>query len=326
MTRAIWTIIPALALLSACAEDASTPEQTSAEGAAPQNNFGFKEELAPGILPPDRKAAARSNAAGAAASAADTAAKAPASEIPVSVPRIAYAYTFGFRVSGEDMPGLQRRHADLCEKQSIQTCRVLEMSQSGGDDQYAYGKLVMAVAAPKARTFGDELGKAAEGAGGTLISSAISGEDLSKQIVDTEARLRARILLRDRLMELLASRKGTVAELIAAERGVAEVNEEIDEAQSWLKEMRGRVDFSRVEINYESASRSGGGFLGPILSVFDNLGAILGVVIAGLIVMAVALVPIGLFAFCLLWLRRRIKAWLLRRRQPATAEDPASSN
>ena len=327
MKRPIWTVLPAFALLAACGGEAAESEDVSVEAGAPQNKFGFQQATSQGILPADRKVIARTEAesaeavaAAGAAKAADDAVPGPASEIPVSVPRIAYAYIYGFRVSGGDMPGLQRRHADLCEKQGLQTCRVLEMSQSGGDDQYAYGKLVMAVAAPQARAFGDELGKAAEGAGGSLISSAISGEDLSKQIVDTEARLRARILLRDRLMELLASRKGTVSELIEAERGVAEVNQEIDEAQSWLKEMKGRVDFSRVQINYESASRSGGGFLGPILTVFDNLGAILGVVIAGLIAIIVTLVPISLFVFGLLWLRRRIKAGLLLRNQHDTAE------
>ncbi|MFM6829184.1 MAG: DUF4349 domain-containing protein, partial [Novosphingobium sp.] len=39
-------------------------------------------------------------------------------------------------------------------------------------------------------------------AGGKEVASSISGEDLSKAIVDTEARLRARTLLRDRLMEV----------------------------------------------------------------------------------------------------------------------------
>lgn len=214
--------------------------------------------------------------------------------IPVAVPKIAYVYEYGYRIGAEDIPALQRRHADLCEKQGPQVCRILDMRQSGGEGEYASGSLALEVAAPRARSFGAELAKAADAAGGKEVSSSIAGEDLSKQMVDTEARLRARTVLRDRLMEVLTSRKGTVAELVEAERGVAQVNEEIDQARSWLAEMKGRVDFSRVNISYASGSPSDGGFLAPIRAVLGNLGAILGTVIAGLIVLATALVPIGL--------------------------------
>jgi len=197
--------------------------------------------------------------------------------IPVSVPKIAYVYDFGFRIAASEIPGLQRRHADLCEKQGPDVCRVLDMRQSGEEGDYATGSLSLAVAAPRARSFGVELARAADDAGGREVSSSISGEDLSKQIVDTEARLRARSLLRNRLMEVLATRKGTVAELVEAERGVAQVNEEIDQARSWLAEMRQRVDFSRMNISYASGSPAGGGFMAPIRGVVGNIGSILAI-------------------------------------------------
>lgn len=336
MKRAIWTILPVIAVLAACSQQDSESNPSSAEIAvteagAPANQFGFKEAMShDGILTRNPAAAVRDEAESAAADAAQAAAKSaanaapqPTIDVPITTPRIAYAYTFGFVVSAKDMPGLQKSHAGLCEKMGPQTCRVLNMSQSSADDDHAYGELVMEVAAAKAKTFGDELAKAAEDTDGNLISRAISGEDLSKKIIDTEARLRARTLLRDRLMELLASRKGTVAELIEAERGVAEVNEEIDEAQSLLKEMRGRVDFSRIEINYASSNGAEIGFLGPIMSVLNNIGSILGVIIAGLIAVAISLVPISLFVFGLFWLRRRMRAWEARR--GAAPSEPGAS-
>jgi Domain of unknown function (DUF4349) len=229
--------------------------------------------------------------------------------IPVSVPKIAYVYDYGYRVAADRMTALQRRHAELCEKQGPANCRIIEMRSSGGEGDYATGSLALEVAAPRARAFGAELAKAAGESGGEEVSSAISGEDLSKQIVDTEARLRARLVLRDRLMEVLATRKGSVAELVEAERGVAQVNEEIDQARSWLAEMQGRVDFSRVNISYASGSPAGGGFLAPIRDVLGNLGAILGYIVALLIVLVTVAVPLGLFAFALrkgwLWLKGR---------------------
>ena len=241
-----------------------------------------------------------------AAAAPARAGVAPAN-IPVSVPKIAYVYEYGFRVPADTIPELQRKHADLCEKQGPQQCRILDMRQSGGEGDYASGSLALAVAAPRARAFGGELARLAGEAGGEEISSAISGEDLSKQIVDTQARLRARTVLRDRLMEVLASRKGTVAELVEAERGVAQVNEEIDQAQSWLAEMQGRVDLSRVNISYESGIRSGGGFLEPIRVAIGSIGTILGTVIAAIIVLLTILGPLGLFGWGCRTLFRRIK-------------------
>ena len=215
-------------------------------------------------------------------------------EIPVSIPQIAYIYEYGFRLEANTMAPLQERHVALCESMGPQQCRVLELRSSGGEGDYASGTLNLAVAADKARAFGSRLAATAGEAGGEQVSSAITGEDLSKQIVDTEARLRARTALRDRLMEVLETRRGTVAELVEAERGVAQVNEEIDQARSWLAEMRGRVDFSRVNVQYQSGVPSGGGFAEPIRRAFGSVASVLGNVIAALIVLATVAIPIGL--------------------------------
>lgn len=227
--------------------------------------------------------------------------------IPVSLPKIAYVYDYGFRIAAEEIPALQRRHADLCERQGPQVCRILNMEQSGEEGSYASGSLSLAVAAPRARAFGAELARVAGDAGGKEVSSGISGEDLSKQIVDTEARLRARTLLRDRLMEVLATRKGTVAELVEAERGVAQVNEEIDQARSWLAEMQGRVDFSRVNIRYSSGSPASGGFVAPIRAAVGSIGTLLGTIIAAIIVALTVLIPLGTVGLLLRLAWRRWK-------------------
>ena len=224
-------------------------------------------------------------------------------------PQIAYTYEYGFRLPGRAITTLQQRHADLCASKGPAVCRVLSMSQSGAEGDYASGQLALEIAAAKASAFGKELAEAADRADGEQVSSSLAGEDLSKNIVDTEARLRARILLRDRLMEILRSRQGSVAELVEAERGVAQVNEEIDQAQSWLAEMKGRVAFSHVTVNYASASPSAGGFLDPIRSAFGSLGSVLGMVIAGLIVLVTGLIPIAILVLAVIWGVRRVRSW-----------------
>lgn len=332
MKAAIWTVLPAFALLAACSNKAEQAEQQpdlqsdvgeAAAESAPQNKFGFAEALAqPGLLR-DGKADTRAKAQDAAATtaqdakaSAEASAGQPAPQQAATGPKIAYAYSFGFTVPARNMSELQRKHAQLCEKMGPQTCRVMQLSNSGNEGDYAYGELELEVAAPQAKAFGGELAKAADDLGGKQTSSAVSGEDLSKQIVDTEARLQARLLLRDRLMGLLARHDGSVAELIEAERGVADVNQEIDEARRMLKEMNGRIEYSTVKINYQSQSRSGAGFLEPIFAVLGSLGSILGWLIAILIVVTISLVPITLFVMAWRWAWRRGKTLVQIGKQP----------
>jgi hypothetical protein len=230
----------------------------------------------------------------------------PSDAIPVSQPQVAYSYAFGFRLPADAIRPLQERHADMCEAKGPNVCRLISMDQAENEGDYAHGTLTLAVRSQDARAFGKELATASGKLDGELVSSSIEGEDLSKNIVDTEARLRARTVLRDRLMEVLRSRKGTVAELVEAERGVAQVNEEIDQAKGWLTEMRGRVAYSQVTVSYESGTPSGGGFIDPIRNTFNSLGSILGNLIAALIVLLTLLVPVGAIVWLAIWLWRRL--------------------
>lgn len=237
-------------------------------------------------------------------------ATAPATDtaIPVSLPRIAYTYEYGFRLPGDRIQSIQQRHADMCESQGPQVCRILDMSTSGAEGDYASAQLTLAVAAGQARAFGTRLAKSVEEGGGEPVSSTIAGEDLSKQIVDTEARLRARTVLRDRLMEVLATRKGSVAELVEAERGVAQVNEEIDQARSWLTDMRQRVDYSRMTIHYNSGGPLPGDDTGPVRAALADIGPTLAWAIALLIRALTVIVPLGLFAWAIMVLVRRLRS------------------
>ena len=224
---------------------------------------------------------------------------APMPDIPATLPKIAYVYDFGFSVAGDELASLQQSHADLCERQGPYQCRILSMTQTGEPGDYQSGELVLAVAAPKARAFGKELVDLASSVGGEQTNGAISGEDLSKAIVDTEARLQSRIILRDRLLEVLRTRNGPVRDLVEAERSVAQVNEEIDQARSWLAEMKGRVSFSRVNIAYESASPAAGSVLEPAARALGALGATFSGLLAVLVYLAGLGVPIAIVVIAL---------------------------
>jgi len=288
---------------------------TSVDVEDPQNEFGFMEARSSSYLPSlsaEREPAPPAERVAAVTVPAPPLAL-PSGEIPVGLPQIAYVFTYGFRIAGAEIPALQQRHADLCESKGPLVCRIIAMDQDTDAGEYTRGTLQLAVASPQARDFGKRLTSIAEGADGEQVSAAISGEDLSKSIVDTEARLRARILLRDRLMEVLATRRGTVTELVEAERGVAQVNEEIDQARSWLSEMKGRVAFSRLDISYESSVAPTNGFMDPVRGAVGSLGAIFGVLLAVLILFGAVAGPFLAGAF-------GIRALLRRHAPPQVAE------
>jgi hypothetical protein len=230
---------------------------------------------------------------------ADRAEESASSPIPdlagvaVSLPKLAYIYDFSWKLAGDDIGKLQRRHADLCDQQGPSSCQILGMSKDGEVGDEVTGELQLAVATRHARAFGALLEKEATDSGAEQISANIQAEELSKAIVDTEARLDARTALRDRLQEVLRTRKGSVRELVEAERSVAQVNEEIDQARSWLGEMKGRVAYSRVNIRYETGAIVTNDFLAPIQGVVGSMGSIFGFIIAGLMLLLAIGLPIG---------------------------------
>lgn len=237
-------------------------------------------------------------------------------DVAVSLPKLAYVYDFSWKLAGSDIGKLQRRHADLCDQQGPTSCQIMGMSKDGevGDD--VTGELQLAVATRHARAFGALLEKEATDSGAEQVSANIQAEELSKAIVDTEARLDARTALRDRLQDVLKTRKGSVQELVEAERSVAQVNEEIDQARSWLGEMKGRVAYSRVNIRYETGAMVSNDFLAPIQGVVGSLGSIFGFVIAGLLLLAAIGLPIG----GVVWAGRRINRGLRSRNGEAVVE------
>ena len=260
---------------------------------------------------------------GASPAAMEVAAPAPAEgakegegeAVKVVLPQIAYSYRYGFTVPAAAIAQVQQAHVAACDRLGAARCRVVEMQRRAADGGGASGSLRLQVDARIARGFGAELSKAVNGAGGALDESSTTSEDLSKQIVDTEARLRSKQALAARLMQLLQSRNGTVAELVEAERKVAEVQEEIDAAQSWLAEMRGRVSMSAIEVDYDAAG--GSGFFRPIREAGANLAQILGVSVAGLMVLVVGGLPWALVIGLIVWLLRR-----RRRQRRIAAETP----
>ncbi|UYH55297.1 DUF4349 domain-containing protein [Qipengyuania sp. SS22] len=185
-------------------------------------------------------------------------------------------------------------------------CRVLRMSAASMDSWDGYGELQLQITSDQVRAFGDGIASPAAELGGELVSSVRDGEDLSEQIIDTEARLASRLLLRDKLTAILAGNRGSVDELVKAEKAVAEVNEEIDATRTKLEKFRSRIRLSDVKIEYEPYfGQSQVGFGLPVLQALRSIGSTLGGATAALIYGLTALIPFVLFALLLRWTLHR---------------------
>jgi len=179
-----------------------------------------------------------------------------AAPLQVSLPQLAYAYKLGFRLAGDKVAQAQEAHRALCEKMGPARCQLLALTNSAADDAQGAATLKVRVASADARGFSVAATKAVADAGGRAIDTNVSAEDVSKDLVDAQARIAQRELLVTRLTEILRTHNGKVSELVEAERSVADAQEELDKAKGWLTELRGRVAMSDFEINYSAVAAS----------------------------------------------------------------------
>lgn len=173
-----------------------------------------------------------------------------ASPIPVAAPRISYAYGYSFRLASGRIAQAQEEHLALCRRLGPALCRVVSMRRGGMGEDAAAAQLRLEVAARSAEPFGRALVGLVEDGGGETVDRTITAEDLSRQMIDSDARIHTREVLIARLTSLLQTRSGNIAQAVEAERAINTAQEELEAARSSLADMAGRVAMSTVDIAY----------------------------------------------------------------------------
>ncbi|MDO9586372.1 MAG: DUF4349 domain-containing protein [Brevundimonas sp.] len=266
-----------------------------------------------------------SDAATAPAAAAPASSNAAPPAAAVQAASIAYVYRYGLELPADRAPALMSRHEQACVSAGPAVCQVIgsQSSRYGRDELTARLEIRATPAfltAFRARLAGD-----AEAAGGRVAMAATDSEDLTRALVDTEARMRALSTLRDRLQQLLATRSAPLEQLLATERELARVQGELDAARSTLEVMRTRVATSRLIIDYraqgqlapDSAFRPVSDALDSALTVFMSVVGALILFLAGALPLLIVVVPLAWLA--LRW-RRRIRAERLAAKRAREAE------
>lgn len=145
---------------------------------------------------------------------------------------------------------------------------------------------------------------------GKIRSSTTTAEDVGEEYVDVNARMANAHRLEERLVTLLTNRTGKLDDVLAVERELARVREEIERYEGRLRYLRSRTAISTLTVNLSEP--------GPVVGEPGSNVLVKAAVqawrnfvmlVAGLIEMSGVLVPVGVVAALAFW------AWR-RKRQP----------
>lgn len=253
----------------------------------------------------------------AAAPAAEMAEPAPPPGVPQGIATtgrdLAYEHSFALEVPGDAVQPLQDAQAADCRTAGPAKCLVIASGLDRSADGSVHARLQMRMLPGRIEAFRAALQQATGAARGEIVSAETTSEDLTQVIVDTEAMLRTRSALRERLLALLGRQSGKVADLLEVERELARVQQEIDAATSAMKVYRLRVDMALVTVAIRSERSSVGGDVGsPLGDALRDFVRIMAQSAAIIVRLVAGLLPVllagGIVAIVALQVWRRWKA------------------
>ncbi len=247
--------------------------------------------------------------------AADESAPEPSAGEPGAEQYIAYRHSLGLTLPKGQVDPMMAAHTEPCRSAGTATCIVVNSNVYSQDEDYASGNLSIRATPAWIETFMGSVESDAQKSGGEVTQRSTSAEDLTRQIIDTGARLEAQKTLQSRLLNLLERRDGELGELLQIERELARVTGQIESIEAQLKTLRLRVSMSYLDVNYQTKVPAFSGSrenpLGQAFGdFFYNLSGAIAAVITAFAVGLPWIMLIGLFLWIwlkLIWPRLRGK-------------------
>ena len=239
-------------------------------------------------------------------------AEVPTSGQPADFQRyMAYRYHYGYVLPAKSVSATANAHMQICLDAGPAKCEVLNSSTQSQNESYVSARLSIRGEPKWLEGYKATIQKSVEDSKGKLQSSSLDAEDLTRAILDTDARLKAKNTLRDRLETHLETRDANLSDLLALERELARVQGEIESITSNLKALKNRVNKSIVNINYQSKSVAvDGGTFSPVKEAFKDFFENFAWALGAVITFFAAFLPwLILVILPLLWFIR----WLWRR-------------
>jgi hypothetical protein len=141
----------------------------------------------------------------------------------------------------------------------------------------------------------------------------VSGRDVSEEFFDLEARLANQKRTEKRFQEILKS-AATVEDILAVERELSRVREQIERMEGRRRFLQDRVNLSTVNIDWHEPYPLGGGNQGQTLWGKIAEGFKRGIegfadVLQGLITFVISALPVAAFLALLIWSLKRLRCW-----------------
>jgi hypothetical protein len=224
-------------------------------------------------------------------------------------PMLAMAYKVGLVVPAAQVRPLMESHQEACERAGPDQCQVLAANASASHDDRAEADLSLRATPAWMRLFRDRAEADAKDLGGKVEMAATEGEDLSRQIVDTDAAQQTRADERERLQQLMSHRTRDLGQTLQVEQEITRVQGEMDQASSEEAAMKDRVAMETLSVHYASPAmaapdgaaaplaEAGRSFLGNVFAVF-----------AAMVVLASFALPVLVVVIPIVW-------WVSRRKK-----------
>lgn len=234
---------------------------------------------------------------------------------PTAEQYIAYSHNLGLSFPKGGVEPMMAAHTEACRAAGTETCIVINSNVYSQEEDYASGNLSIRATPAWIESFLGAIEGETEQAGGEITQRSTRAEDLTRQIIDTGARLEAQKTLRGRLLGLLERRDGELGELLQIERELARVTGEIESVEAQLKTLRLRVSMSSLDVNYQTKVPAfSGSRENPLGAAFGdffyNLSSAIAAVITAFAVGLPWVLLIGVFLWIwlkLIWPRLRGK-------------------
>lgn len=174
--------------------------------------------------------------------------------------------------------------------------------------------------------------EAIRGSGGKIQRERITGQDVTEEYIDLEARIRTKQALENQFIEIMKQAK-TVSDALNVQRELAEVRSEIERLQGRLRFLENQASLSTITVTLQTptptVAATGDGFVDTIQrAVADAINTTKAIIIGFIRFVGVAL-PVLVLIGVPIWLilrfmfRRLRAAWRRSRVERSVAAPPA---
>lgn len=101
---------------------------------------------------------------------------------------------------------------------------------------------------------------------GEVTNASEKVEDVTEQRADIEARLANAKVQEKRLLEIMASKSGSIADLVESEKELARVRENVERLEAQQRSLKGKIDLATIHVSL--AQRSTPAWKTPAVSLF----------------------------------------------------------